>query len=271
MSNLFGPAEICENMVAGCNNKAKLPLGKMIVLGILAGLFIGFGAYGYTVIVAGAGQGFEATFAKYLGAGVFPVGLMLVVLCGAELFTGNNLMTLSLVKREITIGALLRNWTVVWVTNLIGALVLAWLMSKSGLYGEAMTAKAVAIAEAKCAIPLMPVIIRAIFCNVLVCLAVWMQGSAKDSIGKIFAIWFPIMLFVLSGFEHSVANMYFIPMGIFCGANVTWTQAFVNNILPVTLGNIIGGGIVVPIAYFYTYAKKEQSPVYAKKEQVEIA
>jgi formate/nitrite transporter len=176
-------------------------------LGIFAGVFIGFGAYGFTVITSGAGTGFEATFAKYIGAGVFPVGLMLVVICGAELFTGNNLMTLSLFKKEITVGAMLRNWGVVWAANLVGSVLLAYLMSQSGLYGEAMTAKAIGIAEAKCAIPLMPVIIRAIFCNMLVCLAVWMQSGAKDIIGKIFAIWFPIMLFVLSGFEHSVANM----------------------------------------------------------------
>jgi formate/nitrite transporter len=243
-------------MVKGCNNKAKLSIGKMIVLGIFAGVFIGFGGYGFTVILSGAGTGFEATLAKYIGAGVFPVGLMLVVMCGAELFTGNNLMTLSVFKKEITVGAMLRNWGVVWAANLVGSLLLAYLMSQSGLYGEAMTAKAIGIAEAKIAIPLMPVIIRAIFCNMLVCLAVWMQSGAKDIIGKIFAIWFPIMLFVLSGFEHSVANMFFIPMGILCGADVTWTQAFLNNIIPVTLGNIIGGAIIIPVCYHFTYAKK---------------
>lgn len=256
MNNFFSPAEICENMVNGCNNKAKLPISKMLILGIFAGAFIGFGAYGFTVITSGAGTGFEATFAKYIGAGVFPVGLMLVVLCGAELFTGNNLMTLSVFKKEITVGAMLRNWGVVWVANLIGSVLLAWLMSQSGLYGEAMTAKAIGIAEAKVAIPLFPVIIRAIFCNILVVLAVWMQSGAKDVIGKIFAIWFPIMLFVLSGFEHSVANMFFIPMGILCGADITWSQAFLNNIIPVTIGNIIGGAIIIPVCYHFTYAKK---------------
>jgi formate/nitrite transporter len=258
MNNFFSPVEICDNMVKGCNNKAKLPIGKMIVLGIFAGVFIGFGAYGFTIIIAGAGTGFEATIAKLIGAGVFPVGLMLVVICGAELFTGNNLMTLSVFKKEITLGAMLRNWGVVWAANLVGSVLLAFLLSQSGLYGEAMSAKAIGIAEAKVAIPFMPVIIRAIFCNMLVCLAVWMQSGAKDIIGKIFAIWFPIMLFVLSGFEHSVANMFFIPMGIFCGADVTWAQAFLNNIIPVTFGNIIGGAIIIPVSYHFTYAKKAQ-------------
>ena len=261
--NFFTPAEICENMVNGCNNKAKLSIGKMLVLGIFAGMFISFGAYGFTIITAAAGTGFEATFAKLLGAGVFPVGLMLVVLCGAELFTGNNLMTLSVFKKEITWGAMLRNWGVVWIANLIGSIAIAYLMSKSGLYGEAMVTKAIAIAEAKCAIPLGPVIIRAIFCNILVCLAVWMASASKDVIGKIFAMWFPIMLFVFSGFEHSVANMFFIPMGLFCGADITWGQIFLNNIIPVTFGNIIGGAIIIPIAYHYSYAKK--APVDAKK------
>jgi len=243
-------------MVDGCNKKAKLSIGKMLLLGIFAGMFIGFGAYGFTLITSGAGTGFEATFAKFIGASVFPVGLMLVVLCGAELFTGNNLMTLSVLKKEITVGAMLRNWGVVWVANLIGAVLLAFLMSKSGLYNEAMTAKAIGIAEAKVAIPLVAVIIRAIFCNILVVLAVWMAAGSRDIIGKIFAIWFPIMLFVLSGFEHSVANMFYLPMGLFVGANITWAQIFINNILPVTLGNIIGGAAIIPFVYYFCYLKK---------------
>lgn len=256
MNNFNNPAEISQCMVDGCNKKAKLSIGKMLLLGIFAGMFIGFGAYGFTLITSGAGTGFEATFAKFLGASVFPVGLMLVVLCGAELFTGNNLMTLSVLKKEITVGAMLRNWGVVWVANLIGAVLLAFLMSKSGLYNEAMTAKAIGIAEAKVAIPLVAVIIRAIFCNILVVLAVWMAAGSRDIIGKIFAIWFPIMLFVLSGFEHSVANMFYLPMGLFVGANITWAQIFINNILPVTLGNIIGGAAIIPFVYYFCYLKK---------------
>jgi len=256
LNNFNNPAEISQCMVDGCNKKAKLSIGKMLLLGIFAGMFIGFGAYGFTLITSGAGTGFEATFAKFLGASVFPVGLMLVVLCGAELFTGNNLMTLSVLKKEITVGAMLRNWGVVWVANLIGAVLLAFLMSKSGLYNEAMTAKAIGIAEAKVAIPLVAVIIRAIFCNILVVLAVWMAAGSRDIIGKIFAIWFPIMLFVLSGFEHSVANMFYLPMGLFVGANITWAQIFINNILPVTLGNIIGGAAIIPFVYYFCYLKK---------------
>lgn len=256
MNNFLTPAEISEAIAKGFGkNRTAMPIMRMIILGICACVFIGFGSYGFTVATANAGPGFEATIAKFMGAAVFPVGLMFVVMFGAELFTGNNLLTISLCKQDVSWGEMLRNWGVVWVANLIGSVVLAWLMLQSGLYGEAMIARAIAIAEAKVAIPLVEVIIRAIFCNIFVVLAVWMQAGAKDIISKIFAIWFPIMLFVLSGFEHSVANMFFIPMGLFAGADITWGQIFINNIIPVTIGNIIGGAVLVPAAAYYAYCK----------------
>ncbi|KNZ40573.1 FdhC protein [Acetobacterium bakii] len=245
-------------MVIGCNNKSKLPFGKMLLLGILAGMYIGLGAYGATIAFSAGGTGMETMVAKLIGAGIFPVGLMLVVLCGAELFTGNCAMTVSVIRKEITLGSMFRNWTIVYLANLIGGVLLAWLLFKSGLYGsEAMTAKAIGIAEAKVAIPLGAVIIRGIFCNVLVVLAVWMQTGAKDVIGKIFAMWFPIMLFVFAGFEHCIANMYFLPIGYLLGAKVTISQIILNNLIPVTIGNIIGGAIIIPMIYYYSYLKKE--------------
>ncbi|MGL4605939.1 MAG: formate/nitrite transporter family protein [Eubacteriaceae bacterium] len=229
----------------------------MLILGVLAGVFIGFGAYGFTIITSGASTGFEVTVAKFMGAAVFPAGLMLVIMCGAELFTGNNLLTLAVFKKEITVGSMFKNWAIVYVANFIGAILLAWLFSLTALYGgEAMAAKAIAIAEAKVSIPVIDVIIRAILCNMLVVLACWMQAGAKDIIGKIFAIWFPIMLFVLAGFEHSVANMFYLPMGYFLGANITWGQIWLNNLIPVTIGNIIGGAVIIPMAYYFAYLKK---------------
>ena len=256
VNNFLTPGEIGEVWITNGNKKAVLSIGKMLILGMLAGMFIGLGAYGFTLVTSGATSGFEVTVAKLVGAGVFPVGLMLVVLCGAELFTGNNLMTLSLFRKDITFGAMLRNWGIVWVGNLIGSVLFAWLLSKSGLYGDAMVTKAVAIAQAKVAIPLGAILIRAIFCNILVVLACWLQAGSKDMIGKIFAIWFPIMLFVFAGFEHSVANMFFLPMGLFVGADITWAQIFINNLIPVTIGNIIGGAIIIPGAYYYSYLRK---------------
>ncbi|MDI3537956.1 MAG: formate transporter [Eubacteriaceae bacterium] len=256
MSNFLTPKEIAESFVNVGKNKAALSVAKMLILGIAAGVFIGFGSYGSTVANAGAGALLDATVAKFIGAAVFPVGLMFVVFFGAELFTGNNLMTISLLKKEITMGQMLKNWGIVYVGNFIGSVLLAWLFMHSGLYGEAMVAKAVAIAEAKVAIPVGAAIIRAIFCNIFVVLAVWIAAGSKDIIGKIFGIWFPIMLFVFAGFEHCVANMFFIPMGYFVGADITWGQIFINNLIPVTIGNIIGGGILVPFTAYFACLRK---------------
>ena len=181
---------------------------------------------------------------------------MMVILCGAELFTGNNLMTLALMDKKITIKGMLTNWVVVYIGNLIGSILLTFVLAKSGLYADAVLDKAVAVAQAKAGMPFSTALIRGILCNMLVVLACWMQAGSKDMIGKIFAIWFPIMLFVFAGFEHSVANMTYIPLGIFLGADVSWGQMFINNLLPVTLGNIIGGAIIVPCAYYYAYIRK---------------
>ncbi|WKY48383.1 formate/nitrite transporter family protein [Eubacteriaceae bacterium ES3] len=256
MSNFLTPKEIAESFKNVGKKKANLSVAKMLILGICAGMFIGFGSYGCTVANAGVATGFEAIMAKFLGASVFPVGLMFVVFFGAELFTGNNLMTISLLTKEISMGQMLKNWGIVYIGNFIGSVFLAWLFLQSGLYGEAMVAKAIGIAEAKVAIPFGAAVIRGIYCNIFVVLAVWMQAGAKDIVGKIFAIWFPIMLFVLSGFEHCVANMFFIPMGYFVGADISWGQIVLNNLIPVTIGNIIGGGILVPFVAYFACLKK---------------
>lgn len=256
MNNFLTPKEITAAFVTSGKNKAALSIAKMVILGICAGVFIGFGSYAFTVATASAGTGFEGTLAKFLGASLFPVGLMLVVFFGAELFTGNNLMTIPLLGKEITMSKMLRNWVFVYLGNFIGSVALAFLLSKSGLYGDDMLVKAIAIAEAKVSIPLVSILIRSTFCNIFVVLAVWIQAGSKDIIGKIFGIWFPIMFFVLAGYEHSVANMFFIPMGYFAGADITWAQIFINNLIPVTIGNIIGGGILVPFVAYFAYLKK---------------
>lgn len=272
MNGFLTPKEINECMVTSGKVKAALPIGKMLFLGIFAGMYVGLGAYGFTIVTSGAGSGFEATLAKFIGAGVFPVGLMLIIFCGAELFTGNCTLTLALAKKEITIGSMVRNWTVVYLANFVGSVLLAWLLFKSGLYsGEAMAAKAIGIAEAKTAIPLLPIIIRATFCNILVVLAVMMQAGSKDIIGKIFAIWFPIMLFVLAGFEHCVANMFFLPIGLFLGADITWSQIIMNNLIPVTIGNVIGGALVVPGVYYYAYLRTNKEAINVVSEPVMAA
>lgn len=250
------PSEIAKSMVKSGISKANLSVLKMVLLGVLAGMFIGFGAHADIVVIQTLGKSVDIGFAKLLGAAVFPVGIMLVVMAGAELFTGNNLMALAVLKKEITLEQMLRNWIFVYIGNFIGSVLLAWLLSKSGLYGsEATMSKAVSIAQAKTSLTVTNALIKGILCNMLVVLGVWMQAGSKDMIGKIFALWFPIMLFVLSGYEHSIANMFFIPLGKFLGADISWTQIWIRNIIPVTIGNIIGGSMLIPIVYYFVYLK----------------
>ena len=249
------PAEIAGIWIENGVKKAGLPAGKMIVLGMLAGAYIGFGACVFVQATAAGGDAFQAMASKLIGAALFPVGLMMVILCGAELFTGNNLLTLALMNKRISAGSMLRNWVIVYIGNLLGSVILAFLLAKSGLFADAAGERAMAVAAAKTSMPFTAALIRGIFCNILVVLACWLQAGAKDLAGKILAIWFPIMLFVFAGFEHSVANMTYIPLGIFLGADVTWGAFFIGNLLPVTIGNLIGGAAVIPFAYYYAYKK----------------
>lgn len=249
------PAEIAGIWIENGIKKASLSIGKMLVLGIMAGAFIGFGSFVFVLATAAGGDAFQAVMAKLTGAALFPVGLMMVILCGAELFTGNNLMTLALMDKKISAADMLKNWGVVYIGNFIGSLLIAFLFAKSGLLTDAAAERAIAIAGAKTSIPFMPALIRGILCNMLVVLACWMQAGSKELVGKIFAIWFPIMLFVFAGFEHSIANMTYIPMGIFLGADVSWGAMLTANLIPVTIGNLIGGAALVPLAYYYAYRK----------------
>ena len=249
------PAEIADNWINNGVNKANLKAGKMLVLGIMAGAFIGFGAYIFVLATAAGGDLYQAIIQKLIGAALFPVGLMMVILCGAELFTGNNLMSLALMDKKITAPQMLKNWGIVYIGNFIGSILMALIIAKSGLLIDDAAARAVAIATAKTNMPFGAAILRGILCNILVVLACWMQAGSKELIGKIFAIWFPIMMFVFAGFEHSIANMTYVPMGIFLGAELGFGAFLINNLLPVTIGNIIGGALIVPCAYYYAYKK----------------
>lgn len=246
------PKEIAQATIDAGVGKAKLSITQMILLGIFAGVFIGFGGQAAITISQTYGA-IDVGMSKFLFAAVFPVGLMLVVICGAELFTGNNLMIMGCVNGNYSTKDLLRNWVTVYIANFIGSVILAILVANSGLMTGAAAEKAIGIANAKVAIPFGAAVIRGILCNIVVVLAVWMATGARDVISKIFACWFPIMLFVLCGFEHSVANMYFAPLGMFLGAPVTWGQIWINNLLPVTIGNIIGGAFVVGLSYLVVY------------------
>jgi formate transporter len=272
------PAVIAENLTKTvCVEKTRASFLKLLVLGILAGVYIGFGA-GLSTI---AGHDLQ----KYLGMGmarlisgsVFTVGLMLVVIGGAELFTGNNLIMLSLLNNEISVWRLLYNWIIVYIANFIGSILFVYLMFNTNLWkmnGCLVGLSALNIANAKVNLSFTEAFTRGILCNWLVCLAVWMAFSSRDITGKIFAVFFPIMAFVASGFEHSVANMYFIPMGVLmkkipevvqsAGAgfpavsNLNLHGFLFNNLIPVTIGNIVGGAFFVATFYWLAYMRKEK-------------
>jgi formate/nitrite transporter len=251
--------------------KATSPWLTVFVLGILAGAYIGFGGLLSTTVTFDTASKWGIGISKILSGATFSVGLMLVVIAGAELFTGNNLMVSSVMTREITFGTMLKRWGIVYLANFVGSIFLACLFYFSGLWktGDgALGAAAVKIAYNKVALGFGEALWRGIGCNWLVCLAVWMALAARQVIGKIFAIFFPIMAFVAIGFEHSVANMYFIPTGILLmnGAGFTnvpgvdpnllgWINFLWRNLLPVTIGNIIGGVVFVGMSYWGAYLR----------------
>ena len=244
---------------AGAKNSANIV--NVILLSFLAGAYIAFG--GLLAEIASAGMltaGAPVGLEKFVFGAVFPVGLMIVVIAGSELFTGNVMfMTLGLLDGTASVGGLAKNWVLSWVFNFVGALFVAFVLAyMGGLFpaDSAFAAKATAVATAKVGLPFDKALIRGIGCNWLVCLAVWLANASDDVIGKIFGIWFPIMAFVCIGFEHSVANMFFIPLGMFLGAEgVNWGSMIINNLIPVTLGNIIGGAVFVACIYWYTFLK----------------
>lgn len=251
--------------------KTTSPWLSVLVLGILAGAYIGFGGMLATTVSFDMAGYLGVGFTKFMTGAVFSLGLILVIIAGAELFTGNNLMISSVIAREITFGRMLKRWGLVYIANFVGSVLIALLFVFSGLWrlsDGALGAAAVKIAYSKVNLPFIQALIRGIGCNWLVCLAVWMALAARQTIGKIFAIFFPIMGFVALGFEHSVANMYFIPTGIFLRffggvaapsrmalESLNWLTFLWRNLLPVTVGNIIGGALFVGMSYWSAYLR----------------
>jgi formate transporter FocA len=268
-----------ENMAKQAENsgvsKVKQSFSKTFVLAILAGAFISFGAIFATTITAE--QTVSPGFTKLIGGGAFSLGLILVIIGGAELFTGNNMIVIAWANKKIKTSQVLRNWSIVFFGNFIGAVSMAVLMLYSLQYSSgsgSIGAKALAIAEHKCSLGFTQAIILGILCNTLVCLAIWLSYSAKTTSSKILAILFPITGFVAAGFEHSIANMYFISKGLFIKnsaddafwtsinssaeqyPHLTWNNFIFNNIIPVTIGNIIGGTLMVGLIYWFVYLKE---------------
>ena len=270
------PATIADTLTRTvCRQKTRESILRLTILGFFAGVYIGFGAQLAIMVTHDLAAFVGVGMSKLIGGAVFSMGLMLVVVAGAELFTGNNLIFLSVLDRQVTVRRLLRNWTIVYFANLVGSVLLVFLMYWSGLWktdGGLVGAKALSIANAKVNLTFLQAFARGILCNWLVCLAVWMAVSARAVAGKVFAVFFPIMAFVASGFEHSVANMFFIPMGLAMKEQLAVVTAagladklshltvggMVMNLIPVTLGNIIGGAFFVSTLYWVVYIRKQR-------------
>ncbi len=262
------PADMAKRVNTACVSKAKLCFLSLSMLSILAGAFIALGAEFYTLVVFDSSLSLGLT--RTLGGLAFSLGLILVVIAGAELFTGNNLLMMGFASRTVTSKQLLKNWGITYIGNFIGSLSIVFLMFLTNLWkmkDSMLGAKMVLIAADKVNLTFLEAFSRGILCNALVCLAVWLCFSARSVVSKIVAIIFPITAFVASGFEHSIANMYFIPMGILLRNNDgvirqiaqmspttslerLGVMGLLGNLLPVTLGNIIGGAVMVGLVYW---------------------
>jgi len=269
----FAPQEIATLVETRGVAKAGAPTATTFVLGVMAGAFIGLGAVLSTTIGTGSTLGYGPT--RWLAGLGFSLGLILVVVAGAELFTGNNLIVMSLVSRHITLGQLLRNWAIVYIGNLVGALsiaVMVWLAQWWAQGDYSVGATALTIATGKASLGFGVVLIRGVLANALVCLAVWLAVGGRTVLDKIVAVALPISAFVAAGFEHSVANMYFIPAGwlikdegaVVRASGLTSQQlahldlgGFLTNLVAATIGNVIGGAVLVGLVYWFVYLRSE--------------
>ncbi len=267
------PPEMAERAESVGVKKAGLDFWTMLALGILAGAFIALGAHFATTVTASP---LPYGVNRLLGGLAFCLGLILVIVAGAELFTGNNLIVMAWANKKVTTAQLLRSWVIVYVGNLIGAMATAVLvfLAKQYSFGAGAVGKnALTIAQNKCNLGVVEAVALGVLCNVLVCLAVWLCYSARTTTDKVVSIIFPITAFVAAGFEHSVANMYFIPAGLLIKtfappeywtlihesassyAALTW-MGFLRNLVPVTVGNTFGGSLMVGLVYWFIYLRK---------------
>ena len=271
------PAEMAAKAESIGIKKAGMDSLTMFALAILAGAFIAMGAIFSTTSVAGMAGVAPYGIIRLVAGLTFTLGLILVVVAGAELFTGNNLIAMAWAGGKVSTGSLLRNWVIVYLGNFVGSIATAYLMflGKQYTFGSgAIGIAALNTANTKSGYDFVQAFVLGIFCNALVCLAVWLCFSARSTTDKILSIIPPIAAFVAAGFEHSIANMYFIPVGLFIKtdsawltslgdkapkiANLTWGNFFVNNLIPVTLGNIVGGALMVGLVYWFVYLRPKQ-------------
>lgn len=273
----FIPPEMAAKVEEVGVKKATMGPRNTFALAILAGAFIALGAIFATTVTTGAGGQLPFGIAKLVGGLSFCLGLILVIVAGAELFTGNNLIIMAWADRQISTDQVLKNWAIVYAGNFLGSVATAVFMFFTQQYtfgGGAVGLNALNIANSKCSLEFLQAMALGVMCNALVCLAVWLCFSARTTTDKILSIIFPITAFVAAGFEHSVANMYFVPIGLFIKAgappafwetigkttadfaNLTWGNFLFDNLLPVTIGNIIGGSVMVGLVYWFIYIRK---------------
>lgn len=261
-------SELCPEAVTTATGKANSTFTKTLILGILAGAFIAMG--GFAAAVASHSIS-NVSISKFMAGSVFPVGLILVIICGGELFTGNSLMITGILEKKITFKAMIKNWFIVYLGNFLGALLIVALLFLSGSFdinGGKLGGYALKVAYTKGSLTAVKALSSGILCNFMVSLAVWGAYAAKDIIGKIFMIWFPIMAFVVGGFEHCVANMYYLFAGLLAKGNSIYIAAsglkssaistinmsnIFHNLFWVTIGNIFGGSILVGFLYWIVY------------------
>lgn len=284
MSNMDYPAKVVESNIEIEVNRVHMPFLKMVLLGIFAGMFIALGAAASNVVMHAVPN---VAVARLLAGAVFPVGLMMIVLMGGELFTGDCFLILGILDKKVRILSAIRILVVVYISNLVGAMLIAFLVYHSGQFQYTdglLGAFTIKVALGKVSLDFGSAFSSGILCNIFVCAAVLMASAAKDVAGKVWAVFFPIMAFVVSGYEHCVANMYYIPAGLFAKGNsayvqkamekygytqgqidhLTWGNFFSKSALPVTIGNIVGGMLLVGIILYLIYQKNIHT---AQKEQ----
>ena len=275
---MHSPLEIARNYIEVSIHKTNLSAFKMVILGMFAGFFIGFAGIASTTAASTVGN---PSLAKLVGAMVFPAGMAMVLIAGSELFTGNTLIILAVLERKISVMRMLKSWLFVFIGNFIGAAMVAVgvvLGHTPDLFGADLAASVVAAGASRCNLGFGEAVVRGILCNVLVCIAVWMSFAAKNVSGKLLTSFWPVMVFVLCGFEHSVADMYFGTAALLASLEYGITAEglsvlnfFVNCIIPVTIGNIIGGAGIVGFGYWLGYIRHTPlSPVSKEQEQKEI-
>jgi formate/nitrite transporter len=271
----YAPREIAERLAELSVAKTRTPFVPLVMLGILAGGFIGLGGLFSVIVFSDSSLSFAAS--RLLGGAVFSMGLLLVVVAGAELFTGNNLLAMGWADGRVTTREVLRNWVVVCASNFVGAAGLAAIVFLSGhaeMNSGAIGRTYLQVAAAKMALPFWTAFFRGVLCNALVCMAVWMTLAGRSVVDKFFAVLLPVAAFVAAGFEHSIANMYLLTVAMMlqasAGEAVNWL-GLVRNLVPVILGNIVGGSVLVALVYYMIYRRRQPAAVAAVAPPAETA